>query len=208
MALEYNSHIYPPLGFVFKEADGTKFRGSSWADLQRKVTEYRVQRGSPGDVAGDILKQVCNTQPAVCRDSHPAPPSPSPRARKPDRVMPPSQITSRIWGDVTARVSNWVNHMLGKVRQGTVQQVPRGEARNRANICANCSMQQVIASSCGGCVSAIRFARGTIIGGEGSVEPRLQACRVLGEDTATSIHLVLKPEADPQLPDHCWRKLR
>lgn len=207
MALEFNSHLYPPLGFIFREGDGTKFRAKSWQELEQKVAEYRAQRGPVGDVKGDILRQVCDTQPAVCRDSHPPPPPRPPRP--PDRVMPPSQVTtSRIWGDVTARVSNFVNHMLGKVRQGTVSQVPRGEARNRANICANCAMQQVIASSCGGCVSAIKFARGIILGGEGSIEPRLQACRVLGEDTATSVHLVLKPEADPQLPDHCWRKLR
>lgn len=207
MALEFNSHLYPPLGFIFREGDGTKFRAKSWAELHQKVNDYRAQRGPVGDVAGDILRQVCETQPAVCRDS--IPPKPSRPPRPPDREMPTSMVqTSRIWGDVTARVSNFVNHMLGKVRQGTVHQVPRGEARNRANICVNCPMQQVIASSCGGCVSAIKFARGTILGGEGSVEPRLQACRVLGEDTATSVHLVLKPEADPQLPDHCWRKLR
>lgn len=206
MAIELNLALYPPLGFVHKEPDGTKFRGSSWRNLEDKIREYRAQRGDPGDVAGDILKQACQNQPAICRDS--IPPRPSPRERRPDKAMPASQVTSRIFGDVTARVSNWVNSFLVRARQGAIQRVPSGEARNRANICGQCPMQQVIASSCGGCVSAIRLARGAILSGEGSIAPHLQACRVLGEDTSCSIHLVLKAEADPQLPDHCWRKQR
>lgn len=207
MALEFNAHLYPPLGFIFREGDGTKFRAKSWLELEQKVAEYRAQRGPVGDVKTDILNQVCSDQPAVCRDSHPPPPPPPP-PRKPDRQMPNSQVTSRIWGDVTARVSNWVNNQLGKFRHHALELVPRGEARNRANICVHCPLQQIIASSCGGCIRALRDARGAILSGEAPVEPVLQACRVLGEDTSLSVHLVQKPEADPHLPDHCWRKLR
>lgn len=206
MALELNLSLYPPLGFVHREPDGTKFRGQNWADVERKVTEYRVQRGPPGDVRGDILRQVCANQPAICRDSHP--PLPTPRAVRPDHPKPAAQVTNRIFGDVTARVSNWINSTLGKFRHHATELVPRGEARNRANICVHCPQQQIIASSCGGCVKAIRDARGLILSGETPVEPVLQACRVLGEDTSLSVHLVQKPEADPHLPDHCWRKLR
>lgn len=205
MALELNLSLYPPLGFVHKEPDGTKFRGSSWKNLEEKVRDYRAQRGDPGDVAGDILRQACNSQPAICRDSNPPPPPPP---RRPDRQMPNAQVTSRIWGDVTARVSNWVNSKLGQFRHHAIELVPRGEARNRANICQHCPQQQIIASSCGGCIRALRDARGVILSGEAPVEPVLQACRVLGEDTSLSVHLVQKPEANPGLPDHCWRRVR
>lgn len=206
MAIEFVTGIYPPLGYLFREADGTRFRGSSWKNLEEKVREYRAQRGDPGDVAGDILRQACNDQPAVCRDSHP--PLPTPRPVRPDRPMPAAQVTNRIFGDVTARVGNWINSKLGQFRHHAVELVPRGEARNRANICVHCPQQQIIASGCAGCVKTIRSARGVILGAETPVEPTLQACRVLGEDTSLSVHLVQKPEADPHLPDFCWRKIR
>lgn len=205
MALEFNSHLYPPLGFIFRESDGTKFRAKSWAELHQKINDYRAQRGPVGDVAGDLLRQVCSEQPAVCRDS--IPPKPNPVVAHRNNPPPSQHGHNRIFGDVTARVGNWINFMLGRFRRHDIQYVPRGEARNRANICQHCPMQQIIASSCGGCVKAIRDARGAILAGEGpSVEPALHACKVLGEDTSTSVHLVQKPENDPQLPGHCWRR--
>lgn len=204
--LELNHHIYPPLSHIFVEKDGTKFRAANWKALEEKVREYRAQRGDPGNVASDILEYTCRTQPACCRDS--SPPLPTPRVVRPDRPAPAAQVTNRIFGDVTARVGNWINSKLGQFRHHATQLVPRGEARNRANICQHCPQQQIIASSCGGCLRAIRDARGIILSGEAPVEPVLQACRVLGEDTSLSVHLVQNPVYDPHLPDFCWRKLK
>lgn len=210
MALEYNSALYPPLGFTFKEADGTKFRGSSWADVENKVRDYRSQHGKPaGDVRGDIMAAVCKSSPTYCRDSNGQPAAKvSPRTVRPDAPRPPAYIPPVGGGNVVARVTNWVSKLLTAKRKSQIEYVPKPEARRRAAVCASCPQQTPVHGSCGGCMSALKVSKGLILNGIVPVEKYISGCAALGEDTSVSVHIVQTPCPAAGVPAHCWRKDR
>lgn len=207
MALEYNTSLYPPLGYTFKEVDGTKFRGTSWVDLEAKVRVYREQHGKPaGDVSGDILSQICKASPSYCRQTTPGPKKPSPRDVRPDGPRPlahPGLVGS---GNIMARVSKWLNRLLDLKRKGQLAFVPTPEARRRASICAACPRQVAVTSSCGGCQTTLKFVKNQILAGQAPVDKTILSCSALGEDAGVSIHLVQAASGDGSLPAPCWRR--
>lgn len=207
MALEYNTSLYPPLGYTFKEVDGTKFRGTSWADLEAKVRVYREQHGKPaGDVSGDILRQICKASPSYCRETTPGPKKNSPRDVRPDGPRPlahPGLVGS---GNIMARVSRWLNKLLDLKRKGSLAFVPAPEARRRALVCSQCPKQVALSSNCGGCMTTLKFVKGQILAGQAPVDKLVLSCSVLAEDQGVGVHLVSPASSDPALPANCWRK--
>lgn len=208
MALEYNSNLYPPLGFTFKEADGTKFRGTSWPDVEAKVTAYRTQHGKPaGDVHADVMAQTCKSSPSYCRDTNGQPAAKvSPRTPKPDAPRGVPYIPPAGGGNVVLRVTNWVSRLLTLKRKSQIAYVPKGEARRRASICASCPKQTPVHGSCGGCMSSLKVSKGLILNGIVPVEKYISGCIALGEDTSVSVHIVQTPAPAAGLPANCWRK--
>lgn len=207
MALEFNPNIYPAMGYIFVEADGTRFRGSSWEDLTQKVAEYRSQRGGVGDVRGDVIRQNCKKQPAACRDNAPEAPKKSPRTPIPDAprpIVPPGLPGGS--GNIMARVSKWLNHLLDLKRKNSLAFVPAPEARRRALVCSQCPKQVALSSNCGGCMTTLKFVKGQILAGQAPVDKLVLSCSVLAEDQGVGVHLVSPASSDPALPANCWRK--
>lgn len=207
MAVEFNSNLHPPLGHVFKEKDGTKFRGTGWADLEAKVAEYRRINGKPvGDVRADIMAQVCKSSPSYCRESGAARPPVQPRPeRKPDAPRPPAPVTSGK-GNMVTRATNWVHMLLAFKRKGAITFVSKQEAKRRAGICAACPRVTSVTGSCGGCMTALATAKGAVLAGEAPVQKAIAGCQVLGEDTSVSVFIVQSPATDSELPANCWRR--
>lgn len=208
MALEPNPGLHPPLGFLFKEGDGTRFRGTSWPEVIEKVRQYREQHGKPaGDVSGDVFRQVCKNSPQYCRDeSAPKVRKPSPRDVKPDGPRPAAHPGVAAGGNVVAAVTNWIARLMNLKRKGQLGFVPVPEARRRAAICAQCPKQTSVTGSCGGCMNALRASKAIILSGQGVVEKAISGCKALGEDTSVSIHLVQGASGEGSLPANCWRK--
>lgn len=209
MPLEFNSNLHPPLGFTFKEKDGTKFRGTSWVDLEAKVAGYRSANGRPvGDVRAEIMEAVCKSSPSFCRDSGKprAPLQPRPE-RKPDAPRP-TQYVPAGKGNIVARATNWIHALLAFKRRNAVEFVSKPEARRRAAICAQCPKQTPVAGSCGGCMTALKAAKAIILAGQAPVEKVIAGCKVLGEDTSVSVFIVQDPSGEGELPANCWRRTR
>ena len=189
MGFSFNPNLYPPDGYTFDDADGVKHRGDSWRDLFRLIREYRVRNGKPGgDIEAEVNTQHCAKYSGLCQ----APPGP-----------PPAPLSAGI----NHRVLNWLSHVLTNRRQNsTPAHVSVAEATRRAAICALCPRQQSLSTACEACLSSIRDARKVILAETTPANRSLHPCGVLGEDTFVSVHLNLKPEADPALPPPCWRR--
>lgn len=189
MSMIFNQNLYPDGGYVFLDADGVKHRGDSWRDLFRLLKEYRERNGkTPGDPEAEVFTQHCARTPGLCH----APPGP-----------PPAPLAAGI----NHRVLNWLSHVLTNKRQnGTPALIAPEEAARRATICAVCPKQQSLSSACEACLQSVRDARKVILAEQTPANQALHPCGVLGEDTFCSVHLNLKPENDPALPAHCWRR--
>lgn len=207
MALEPNPHLHPPGGFFFREADGTRFRGTSWNEVIEKVQFYRSQHGKPvGDVRAEIFAYVCRTSPTYCRDTEkPRPPSQPRPPRTPDAPRPAQPVPTGK-GNVTSRASNWLHSLLALKRKSAVDYVPAPEARRRASICSQCPKQTSITGSCSGCMTVIKSVKAVILAGHAPVEKAIAGCACLGEDTSVSVHIVQAPSGDASLPANCWRR--
>lgn len=207
MSLEFNKNLHPPLGHVFKNTDGTKFRGRNWEELTAKVTEYRTVNGFPvGDVMAEIIAQVCKSSPSFCRDSSvPRKPSQTPRVRPPDAPRPQVAVPKGK-GNMVARVTNWIHSLIAAKRKGAISFVSKSEGKRRRTICASCPKLTSVSGSCGGCMTALSQAKGVVLAGNADVEKPIAGCKVLGEDVSVSAYIVLAPNPDPSLPANCWRR--
>lgn len=207
MALEFNSNLHPPLGHVFKEKNGTKFRGTSWPNVEDKITEYRRVNDLPiGDVHAEVMAQVCRSSPSYCREAgaQRAPLQPRPQ-RTPDAPRPAVHVPAGK-GNVVARATNWIHALLAAKRKGGITFVSTPEARRRASICAGCPKQTSVTGSCGGCMTVLKAAKGVILAGHAPVEKAIAGCKVLGEDTSVSVFIVQGASEDGELPANCWRR--
>lgn len=204
-----NPSLHPPLGFVFRETDGTRFRGTSWGNVAEKVRAYREQHGgAAGDVLGDVYAQACKSSPTYCRDSEqPRKPSQPRPERKPDAPRPAQPVPAGK-GNLVARASNWIQTILAFKRKNAVEFVSKPESRRRLSICSQCPKQQSVAGSCGGCMSALKATKAIILAGQAPAEKVVSACKVLGEDCSVSVFIVQPPSGDPELPENCWRRQR
>lgn len=189
MSWRVNPNLYPPDGYIFEDADGVKHTGDGWKNLFQLIREYRARNGKPeGDVEAEVHTQHCAKYPGLCH----APPG-----------LPPAPAYTMI----NPRVINWLSSILSTRRKnGTPVNVPLAEAARRAKICAVCPRQQSLSSACSSCLGSVRDARKVVLAGQAPANRSLHPCSVLGEDTYLSVHLDLKPVAEPTLPPACWRK--
>lgn len=187
---EINKNLYPPDGYVFREADGSHHRGGSWKDLQNRVKTYReINSIYIGDVWADIVIQVCARLPNFCRSNAP--------------VVPPRRRESN---SLNTRISAWVGQLLAAKRMGKVSFVPDDEARRRASICLGCPMQKPMARTCGACITLVDRSRRIVFGHKDPVHQGLLSCDALGEDSVLAVHLVQPPREPHLVPSFCWRK--
>ena len=192
MALEVNPNLYPKNGFRFKERDGSRWKGRSWADVVKQVTEYRRRRGEEvGDVRAEVMAQACANNPNICVDNS------------------PRQIVTSKAGYASTlfqKVSNWLAQLVQKLQRKQLTLVDRQEAARRAAICAVCPKQLGIPTVCGACISQLSNFRRAILQGQPPVNAGLNGCSALGEDTQISVHLELEPTVNDDMPAACWRR--
>lgn len=184
---DFKSSVFPPNGYVFRDRDGLVHQADSWAQLEAKVAEYRARnRMDPGDVHEEIVTQVCAGVPALCHDIQPF-------------------VMQKSGNEFNWHVVQWFTHAAGYRRLGQWNRVPDAEAARRAAICSKCPMQRALNASCGACITSINGLRKAILGQEPK-HKNLSPCAVKWEDTQTTVHIDIAPDADPNFPAHCWRR--
>jgi len=199
-----NPHVLPPDGFYFVDADNVKHTGSTWSELYKRVKEYRLQNGKPpGDPMTEVNDFTCKRYPQGCKELRKVYPT---RVGGTTRIAAPSP-TPRVVA-MANKVVQWFYKVIrGSAGQTNFLASPQ-EAQRRAEICRRCPRQTPWTLDCGTCAgSAFRLATAIRQNRDVKNGDGLMACRVLGEDTRTSIHLErLKPVDSDDLPPECWRK--
>lgn len=189
--MELNPNLYPPDGYVFKEQDGTRFRGTGWKDLEARIRGYRaVNNFPPGDPWAEIQTQTCSARPALCR----APSEPN---------VPPQGHHSLTFNQ---RVLHWFTVVVALKRVNGLGVAGDDKARERAAICSTCPAQTSLNHACESCLYTIKTARKGMLDGRDSQHQNLQPCGVLGEDCQTSVYLEQGNDHNPALPAACWRR--
>jgi hypothetical protein len=128
--------------------------------------------------------------------------------RKRNQLPPgnPEQVKAELRKtSLKGRVLKWFNTIRKARAEREQQYVSETEAKARALVCANCPHNQPYPSGCGSCKAAVRASREEILG-KRVADGRLNGCNVLGEDSATSVHLDQVRVNDAELPSFCWRK--
>lgn len=192
MSAILNTHVYPPGGYYFVDAEGVRFEAENTKKLAQRVKEYRFLNGKQaGDPEQEINDFTCARYPTGCRDKDARPLKPSA-----DHIP------------LAARVTRWLAIIVRALGRNPGAYVSKAEANRRAAICLTCSQQADWRSGCGPCQEATnRLAFSARRGMEAIDGGQLKACSILGEDTRTSVFLDgLKPSDRPELPKHCWRK--
>jgi hypothetical protein len=187
-----NVNVYPSGsgGYVFRDSDGTVFRGKSWGGVARKVAQYRLNSGRVvGDVVTEVASQACARNPGICKEANQVVPAPR-----------PSTLKGRVLTWLTTFVRIREARPLGFVDDAT--------ARTRANICAVCPRGKQLPGGCATCKQAIRELRLKVVGNQRitAMDQRLGACEELGVDLPTAVFLDEVRVTNEALPGNCWRK--
>jgi hypothetical protein len=184
-----NVNLYPKDGYFFIEQDQSMHRGQSWTEVVSRVRSYRKRNQlPPGNPEQEIHDQACKRNESLCHDENP------------EQVKAELRKTS-----LKGRVLKWFNTIRKARAEREQQYVSETEAKARALVCANCPHNQPYPSGCGSCKAAVRASREEILG-KRVADGRLNGCNVLGEDSATSVHLDQVRVNDAELPSFCWRK--
>lgn len=194
MRLKINAGLYPHKGRFFIDIDGARHSGQSWAEIAKKVTDYRKRAGLPaGKPADEITAQVCARDPSVCNKAETGP------------------VQTRrvgVGGTMKGRVLEWVNGMR-RHKHETGQplgKVSSAEAAKRAEICAGCPRDKDISKTCSTCAETLSAMRKELTGDSRVFDDRLGGCEALGIDLRLAVHLDEVRVHNPELPAHCWRK--
>lgn len=187
-----NDGIYPKNGgYLFIESDQSRHVGVSPGNLLLRVVAYRKRAGLPaGNPEVEIQEQICARNPGVCYES--------------DKGSMPAAMKKI--ASVKSRVLKWCSLLAGRKQNGDLKFVTLQETHDRVNICAACPKNTVYPGGCSSCKKAIKEYRTSLVPGRPMDTVRLHACSVLGEDTGISTHLDEHRVANPELPNHCWRK--
>lgn len=189
MAREINPNMPPNGGYVFVDHDGTRLKGTGWADLERRVREYRESRQVPvGDVHREVMDQACARNLHLCRDASQTPPP----------IRPPS---------LKGKVFQWLGLKSREQRAGAgLDFVAESEADGRTVICRACSLRAEVGAGCSACESSLAALRKSVLGGRRILDSKLGACVVLEEDLVCSTQISEAPRDSHALPSNCWRK--
>jgi hypothetical protein len=181
-------HYMQPVSY---NARGQRIEASSYKELYKLVENWRVQNGiEVGDVKRDIDDYICNTYPHQCGKTYGV-------AQHKQQGRPGQKFVDKI--------SNWLLEMTKRNPSVLLQ----AEAQKRADICAQCPLNQHYENKCGACMSNITRL-GTILRKNNnlSIAPSLHGCNVLNQDNKTAVWLDIYGDgiANTQLPEHCWAK--
>lgn len=176
------------------ESDGTRIVASGWRALARSVALYRANaKLPPGDPYNEVMAQACRNNPPLCI--------------KGERVPYPPQNRDPRSG-IKLRVMGWLASVI-KMKKATPEEVTfvsGKEAKQRADLCAQCPHNVKMPEGCGSCRKALESLRREVIGGSRVADARLGGCEILGSDLATQAHLDEIRKSDPRLPAKCYRR--
>lgn len=187
-----NVNMHPKDGYFFVEADGTRVFGKSWKDVIARVAAYRQRAGlPPGEPEREVHAQGCTRNPNLCFDDE----------------SPAAVVTQKAERRITVKgmVLKWFSAIRDRIKNNDIKFVTPAEAAARTAICQSCPKNHEYPGGCSSCKAAVRESRAAILGRR-PVNARLNACSVLGEDTACSVHLDDHRVLNDALPGHCWRK--
>lgn len=187
-----NDGIYPKNGgYLFIESDQSRHVGTSPGNLLLRVIAYRKRAGLPaGNPEVEIQEQICARNPGVCYES--------------DRGSMPTAMKKT--ASMKSKVLLWCSILMRRKQNGDLRYVSLQETHDRVNICAACPKNTAYPDGCSSCKKAIREYRTNLVPGRPMDTVRLHGCLVLGEDTGIATHLDEHRVANPELPNHCWRK--
>ena len=184
-----NPNLSPKDGYFFKDTDGVKIPGDTWAGVIARVIAYRRRAGRPigENVAQEVIDQACSRNPVLCTEDNAA-----------------HQVLIRR-ASLKSKVLAWMQLARSHKKEGRIQFVPEELAAERANICAKCPLNTSLQEGCHSCRAALQEMRNEVLGRRPS-DKRIHACLELEEDLPTAVHLERESVARPELPDNCWRK--
>jgi hypothetical protein len=187
--MRIKKNLSPKDGHYFKETDNSIHRANSWGGVIKKVTRYRaLNHLPPGNPEQEVFSQACAREPTLCYHE--------------SRVTVEHRQTASLKGRVLA----WLSHRMRNPGALAFTSDPAEPAR-RAQICATCPKNVALPEGCSSCRKVVVALRKEVLKGR-AVDGRLNACAVIGQDNATSVHLDDVALPDHELPDHCWRKAR
>jgi hypothetical protein len=185
---QINPNIFPKDGFWFREADGARINGETWANVVARVIAYRRRTHVPeGNAKQDIINQACERNPNLCVEDNGV-----------------TQATRRK-ASLKTIVFKWLLDLLTKKNKDGVDFVDEGTHNQRADICAHCPKNLQIVSGCGACESTLKAQREAILGSR-KADGRLFGCADLGEYLPVSTWVESQALDKPELPAACWRK--
>jgi hypothetical protein len=193
--LNPNLYIKP----LFEESDGTTHEAASVALLIGKVAAYRKRQGlAAGSVTVEVIEQLCNRQPTLCKW-----PASAPRPKQKAQTK----------GELNKRILDWAASIAEKYLIGRLRFIrSRLEVERRFKICSSCPRAQHWASSCAACRAEVARLETEIKAPLGPMGIRfddaekLNGCGVLGEDPRVSIFLDEQKVSSSNLPTGCWRR--
>lgn len=183
-----NPNVYPKDGFWFRDKDGARIAGDTWAGVVARVISYRKRAGyPPGDAEAEVMAQACERNPILCTEDSGA----------------HAELLRK--ASLKSKVLAWMALARSHKKENRIDYVPAELAQARADICAKCPLNQSLQEGCHSCRQALQEMRNEVLGRR-RTDTRLNACLELGEDLPTAVHLERESVVRPELPDHCWRK--
>lgn len=183
-----NPNIYPKSGYVYRDADGARIAGDSWAGVIARVIEYRKRQGLPfARVHEEVISQACQNNPSICVEddgSH-------------RRQLKATSIKSR--------VLKWLSGIRESGNKNELMFVTEALRDARADVCSRCPLDKSMPEGCGSCRAAMKELQNDVIGKRKS-DGRFSACPVLGEYLPVSVWIEQQSIPNAELPWECWRK--
>lgn len=181
-------NVRPSDGYWYREADGTKFKGTNWAQVIKKVFEFRRINGKDvGNPAKDVMDQACSRSPHLCHEQ-----------RTPQ--------TTKSVPTLKGRVLRWLAEFASTAKAQRLEYVRRDERNKRVNVCIGCPRHKFLTSQCASCMATIGAHTSTILGKEHEPDRRVSACEVLGAHLPVATWLDEVAIDNASLPTRCWRK--
>jgi hypothetical protein len=185
-----NPNIPPPNGYIFRDADGTELKGTSWASLERAVLMYRRQTGGKQtDLMEEILTQVCDAAPGFCRN---------PRTRE--------QHEGEQRKDVRFIIISYLTRIARTAQDGNLTYAAAPVVDHRVKTCLSCPFRKNAEVGCQTCMSSIAALKKVAMRNKQIKAPALGMCDALEEDLSVATHINEQGACRADLPDTCWRK--
>lgn len=188
-----NPNLYFPAGYIFREADGTLLKSSSWRSLYAKVKSYRETNRLPvGDVENEVQTQACQRSPQLCHEDVPS--------------VPPPRTERQRNESLKSAVLRSMSELARRVDEKEADFVPDALAAARADVCRRCPMNIQVGAGCGSCKAAIRGLAKSIRG----KHPELpgECCSIFLTHTPSQAYFDDPAVRRADLPPECWRAVR